>query len=91
VVVANAMLSAIVAPPAIDTVITGARTDACTMRTFALPAGGGLRSSSMTFSPRSACLPTPATVYALPASTVTLVVSTGGSVAGAPAARMDTA
>src|SRR2546430_8989738 len=79
------------APPAIDRFSTGARTDAWTTRTLALPDGGGDRSSSITFRPRSACLPTPATEYALPSATVTFVVSTGGSVAGAPANRIETA
>ena len=85
------MSLAIVLPPAIAAESTGAWTEAWTMRTFALPPGGGLRSSLITRSPRSACRPTPATVYALPVATVTFVVSTGGSDAGAPAPRIATA
>src|SRR2546430_14163339 len=75
------------APPAIDRFSTGARTDAWTTRTLALPDGGGDRASSITFRPRSACLTTPATEEAFPPATATFVVSTGGTLPPAPAHR----
>ena len=91
VVVANATPSAIVVPPATATSSTGARTDAWMMRTLACPSVGRARSSVSTRSPRSANRPTPATVYAAPATTVTCVLRTGGAVAAAPAVRIATA
>ena len=45
----------------------------------------------MTRRPRSVNLPTPATVYALPSTTVACVLSTGGLSAAAPGSRIATA
>src|SRR5262245_30061024 len=92
VVLANRTSSAIEAPPARNTFNRGARTDACTIRTRALPAVGRVRSSLRISSPSdlSAYLPTPATVYARPSTTATTVVSTGGDEAGAPFVRIAT-
>jgi|GEM_PF-5869047 len=61
------------------------------MRILDLPRAGLLRSSWNTLRPRSAWRPTPATVYACPAATLTSVVSTGGDFESAPATRIETA
>ena len=91
VVFANAMPLVTVGPFAASTATDLARAEPWITRTRDCPLAGRVRSSLMTARPRSAYGPTPATVYALPDVALTLVDSTGGLDAGAPAGRMLTA